>query len=163
MMAALEETTKICTKCGYGKPTDKFGNQPMAKNGLSSWCKECISKQVKEYYQGHKVEAAEYKRVHKVRYDKYRQKYKQTLRGHINSRFHDIKERCNNPRHPKYKYYGSRGIKLRFTFNELYDWCVTNHVNPRGLEVHRIDNNGHYELDNIEFITPKEHGSKHKE
>ena len=35
-------------------------------------------------------------------------------------------------------------------------------IDPRGLKVHRIDNNRHYEPGNIEFLTQKEHNLRHR-
>lgn len=36
-------------------------------------------------------------------------------------------------------------------------------VDPRGLHCHRIDNSGHYEKGNIEFLTRVEHDKVHVE
>lgn len=68
-----------------------------------------------------------------------------------------IIERCNKTSHPKYRYYGGRGIECRFTSDEFVDYVVNVlKVDPRGLECDRIDNDGHYEKGNIQFITHKE-------
>src|SRR5262245_36977137 len=34
---------KYCRKCGENKPASAFQVQSAKKNGLSSWCKECLS------------------------------------------------------------------------------------------------------------------------
>lgn len=37
--------TKLCTKCGKTKPISEFGLNKSKKDGLQSYCKECV----KEY------------------------------------------------------------------------------------------------------------------
>lgn len=75
------------------------------------------------------------------------------------------KDRCNNPRNPSYKDYGARGIKFRFrTFAQFFA-----EVGPRpeGTEpsgraaysIHRIDNDGHYEVGNVKWATRAEQRS----
>lgn len=64
------------------------------------------------------------------------------------------KSRCNRPTDQAYKNYGGRGIKFLFTsFQEFYA-----EVGPRpdGMFLDRIENNGHYELGNVRWITPSE-------
>lgn len=35
---------KICSKCGNGKPLSEFGKASHMKDGLRTWCKECVRK-----------------------------------------------------------------------------------------------------------------------
>lgn len=35
---------KLCPKCGIDKPLSDFNKDPRVKNGLRSWCKECLNK-----------------------------------------------------------------------------------------------------------------------
>ena len=69
-----------------------------------------------------------------------------------------MNQRCNNPEAQNYKYYGGRGIKNKFTsLDEFRDYVMNElRVDPRGLDIDRIDNSGHYEKGNIRFITHKE-------
>lgn len=86
-----------------------------------------------------------------------RKHYEQSLIGCIRRRFYAIKQRCNNPKHPAYKYYGGRGIELKFTSDEFVDYVINElKIDPRGLDIDRIDNNKHYEPGNIRFVTHKE-------
>jgi len=71
------------------------------------------------------------------------------------------KQRCENRNNPRYSCYGGRGIRLHFGTGKLYEWCLLNSIDPRGLEIHRIDNDGDYTLDNIEFLTKSEHTTLH--
>ena len=138
---------KICTKCGSGYPatTEYFYADRTHKDGLHSECKKC------------------HKQVQKKRYQKARnlflqrvKRYQSTIIGHLRHVFNDMKRRCSDSKCSCYKYYGGRGIRLEFTFDELYNWCTKNSIDPRGLEIDRIDNNGNYNLDNIQFVTHKE-------
>jgi hypothetical protein len=87
-----------------------------------------------------------------------RDKYNDTIKGTLCNRFHRIKQRCEDPSHPRYKDYGGRGIECRFdTLGDFRDYVINVlDVDPRGLEVDRINNNGHYERGNIRFTTAKE-------
>lgn len=61
------------------------------------------------------------------------------------------KQRCTNPKNPMWKWYGGRGIEFRFTsFQEFLD-----HIGPKpkGLTLDRKDNEGHYEVGNVHWIT----------
>jgi hypothetical protein len=93
-----------------------------------------------------------------------RKRYIDTLIGNIRHRFGNMEQRCNNPNATNYGRYGGSGIKCRFTIDEFVDYIVNVlEVDPRELECHRIDPDGHYEPGNIEFITLKEHKHRHVE
>jgi len=89
-------------------------------------------------------------------------KYRATLRGYAICLFHHLNERCNKPYHSKWKHYGGRGIKLMFkSSSEFADYVMYElKVDPRGLDCDRIDNDGHYERGNIQFITHAENVRK---
>lgn len=58
--------------------------------------------------------------------------------------FHDAKNRCSNPKHPRYSDWGGRGIQVMFSsFEEFY-----NHIGPRpdGMSLDRINNDDHYRV-----------------
>ena len=77
---------------------------------------------------------------------KYNYCYRKTIWGHLILIFHKIKERCENPRHRSYKWYGGRGIKCLFeSSDEFADYIINElQIDPRKLEIHRIDNDGNY-------------------
>ena len=102
-----------------------------------------------------------YRQRHKEKIKRYRQRHYKTIQGYLQRIVWRIRQRCNNPKHVAYKYYGNRGIKLCFTSAELYQWVIANSVKPRDKQIHRIDHNGDYRLDNIEFLRPKNHFIKH--
>jgi hypothetical protein len=64
------------------------------------------------------------------------------------------KQRCNNPNHPVYHLYGGRGIKFK-----LKSWKeIVLHLGrrPKGMTLDRINNDGHYELNNLRWATRKQ-------
>ncbi len=86
------------------------------------------------------------------------------------ARFNNMKQRCNNPKNSAYKYYGSRGIQVKFKTSREFILYIVNVLGYDTLEkfkelhdlvIHRINNDGHYEKGNIEFLTQSEHAVKH--
>lgn len=67
-----------------------------------------------------------------------------------------MKQRCGVPEYADFKNYGERGIAIcdewYNSFEEFYEWCINNGW-AKGLELDRIDNNGHYEPNNCRFVT----------
>lgn len=70
----------------------------------------------------------------------------------------NILSRCNNPNHDSYPNYGGRGIKCLLGDN-AHDVCLAlSHVSgwEKGLEIDRIDVNGHYEIGNLRWVNHSE-------
>lgn len=65
--------------------------------------------------------------------------------------FH-AKDRCLNQKDKGYPYYGGRGIEFRFkSFQEFIEHIG---LKPnKKLMLDRINNDGHYELDNVQWAT----------
>lgn len=176
---------KTCTRCFAILPTtlDFFYKHPATKDGLSSRCIICV-KLCSVLSQQTERGKATAERCHK-RYAKtargkavavqarkkfiaskhgpaamkqWRQTYYSTVRGHLNSIFSSMKQRCKDSGHTNYKWYGGRGIKVCFrSFNEFADYVINElQIDPRELTIDRINNNGNYERGNIRFITQAE-------
>lgn len=66
-------------------------------------------------------------------------------------------QRCTNTNHPRYKYYGARGISIcerwRNSFAAFLDDMGER---PEGYELDRIDNDGHYEPENCRWTTAQQ-------
>lgn len=75
----------------------------------------------------------------------------------------NMKQRCENPNNPNYKYYGDRGITVCKEWQNLetfYEWANSNGYRDN-LTIDRIDVNGNYEPSNCRWITMKEqHNNK---
>ena len=142
---ATKIISKRCSQCKENLPAtaEYFGKDKHLKDGLHSCCKQCR----KQHYKEHKPESRQY---HK--------QYNKTLRGNLRYVWHNMLHRCNNTKHKRYKDYGGRGVKVKFTsFNDFYNHVVNElKTDPHGLTIDRIDNDGHYERGNIRFVSRAE-------
>ena len=68
----------------------------------------------------------------------------------------DMQQRCHNPSHKAYKYYGSRGINVCKEWlddtSAFVKWGIENGW-EEGLEIERKDNDGDYTPDNCIFVS----------
>lgn len=74
----------------------------------------------------------------------------------LRDRYSQMVKRCTKPDNPSYKYYGGRGIEVRFESSAdfvEYMLCHIVVVDLKGLTIDRINNNGHYEKGNIRLVT----------
>ena len=65
----------------------------------------------------------------------------------------NIQQRCENPRFPKYEYYGGRGIECQINSKELkFLWFRDKAYNMKKPSIDRENNDGNYTLENCQFI-----------
>jgi len=169
---------KACTKCKteYPATSEFFYPAKGFKNGLRSDCRQCSLKKGKKYYQENRESCLQkgkryyqenqeqckgshkryYYANHKMSLQRGK-RYYSTIHGYLKRIYNGMKRRCTNSNVHNYERYGGRGIECRFTSDEFRDY-VTNvlKVDPRGLQIDRINNNGNYEPGNIRFVTAKE-------
>lgn len=63
--------------------------------------------------------------------------------------FSNLNQRCNNPNNPDYRLYGLKGVQNRF--RSVKD--IVDHIGlpPPGMQIDRIDPDGHYERGNVRW------------
>ncbi|WP_246736115.1 hypothetical protein [Enterovirga aerilata] len=73
----------------------------------------------------------------------------------IGERYDAIKQRTRNPNCPSYRDYGGRGIELRFSSRRSFIEYVLKELpaeSYRGLQIDRVNNDGHYEPGNLRLV-----------
>ena len=127
-----------------------FDSEKRVKCGLYARCKECVTDSRREYQKQYNLKT-------KKKQNKQRRLRRKTILGCLRARFNDIQKRCTNSKCRAYKDYGGRGIKNKFNSSDEFVNYVVNvlKVDPRDLEIDRINNDGNYEPGNIRLVTAK--------
>ena len=67
-----------------------------------------------------------------------------------------MRNRCNNPRTPRYSDYGGRGIKVCKRWDKFENFLADMGEKPPGMSLDRKNNNGNYTPRNCRWATPAE-------
>lgn len=126
--------TKFCICCEKEKFLFEFIKDKTRKDGYFPYCKEC-----KNHYRNKEKDYQYVKNYRK------------------NNRFcrvlESIKRRCENPKCPRYKNYGGRGIKCLITKEEIKElWFRDKAFEMKKPSIDRKDNDGNYTFDNCQFL-----------
>lgn len=66
--------------------------------------------------------------------------------------YNGMKQRCNNPKHNSYNYYGAKGIAVDWTnFKDFEDWALSNGY-ADNLEIDRVDSLLNYCPSNCRWV-----------
>lgn len=68
--------------------------------------------------------------------------------------------RCYNSTSASFKYYGAKGVKVCKRWRRFSNFLKDMGVRPKKKTLARIDHNGHYNLENCTWETPKEQARK---
>lgn len=144
---------KTCSRCReeYPATLEFFPPNKRVSDGFASQCRACCHGACRSYKltdAGKACQEASYK------------KYYATVNGNLHRLYHNMNDRCKDKRRKVYD-----NIENKFMGPEhLISYVVeVLKVDPRGKVCHRIDNDGHYEPGNIEFLTKKGHDKIHVE
>ncbi len=151
--------TKRCSHCGKHRLFSKFYVNKRAKNGLSSWCKRCHTTANVKHYNTHKNNP-QYQARRKAEYDRHYKKCSDTVGNYLCYLFGRMKSRCKSSKNIKRKRFGDIKIECSFkSANKFIDYVVdVLQVDPRGLQIDRIDDLKGFVPGNIRFVTCAESG-----
>src|SRR3990167_583331 len=72
-------------------------------------------------------------------------------------RFCKQRERCNSVNSTQYPWYGAKGVKVEYSFQELWNWFQKEFKdckhNIKDMNIGRIDHSKNYSLDNVVLQT----------
>lgn len=125
---------KKCKNCQNVLPLESYHKDSALLDGHRNICKKCA------------VERAG--RSSREKYD---------ATNGLSSVLKSMKARCYSSTHRSFPRYGGRGISICQEWledeNVFYQWALGNGYR-KGLQIDRINNDGHYDPENCRFVTP---------
>jgi len=127
--------------------------------------KDKISEYNREYARTHQEEISEHRKAYPEWYKETRraQKREWSKKYPWRNVMYSMRQRCNDKKAINYKNYGGRGIKIEIDLRELRElWIFSGADEMKKPELHRIDNDGNYSMNNCKFIEGEEHRRIHR-
>ena len=147
---------KTCRKCGETKSVDQFSKQKSNRDGRSFCCKVCAAKYARNRYVNL---PANVKSIANKQSDE-RKKLVAIKFPWRQSLMH-AKRRCNYPKSKSYKWYGARGIKCLLSVDQIkFLWERDRAGGMSWPSLDRINNDGHYAINNCRFIEMSENARR---
>lgn len=166
--------TRVCRKCGKRKLLINFHKKKDCRFGYSYTCLECENAHSRQKRKNNPEKYRKYDRnkylkykdimnergrlyykLNKVKFYKLSKLYKKRIRKerpwvkHYNA----ARDRCHTKTHNSYKNYGARGIQFLMTTEDFkFLWFRDKAYLMKRPSIHRINNDGNYELSNCCFI-----------
>ena len=129
--------TKVCTKCGVEKDISDFPNNKNSKDRKHWWCKLCQNESRSSWNKKYIKDNPWYN-------------------SYINA-----KQRCENPNNPDYPWWGAKGIKFLLSKEDMkFLWERDKASEMKFPTIDRKDNDGHYCLENCQFLENKDNSMK---
>lgn len=129
--------TKLCPACKVLKNRSEFYKNCARFDGLKVYCKRCDRLRSKLDYI--KLKSSRPWRII----------------------YNALCNRCNNPSHIKFSYYGGRGIKALITLDEVRQlWFRDSAYLMIKPSIDRVNSNGNYIYDNCRFIEQSENAKR---
>lgn len=149
-------STRCCTSCKQHLPRERFGLRKPGVETLRPCCRSCESERSTKYQKQNE------ERLRVARHERYLKKRstsisrpRRTRNPEIGSRAHiawgNMKTRCNNPRSPRYKDYGGRGIRICERWTTFANFLADMGQPSQGMSLDRIDVDGNYEPSNCRW------------
>jgi hypothetical protein len=124
---------KTCRDCNKTKPIDHFHVNRKISDGRHSYCKLCVK--ARQQKPGAKAKRKKTRTPERLAWE-------------------NMRQRCLNPKHPSYRFYGGRGIKIcgRWDSFDLFLHDMGERPSP-DLSLERHDNEADYEPENCYWAT----------
>lgn len=118
---------KLCNRCFINKNEMEFYKMKLSKDGLGYYCKKCVSKEKKEYYQKNKIKIILKQNNRRDNIEKYNKEYKKAnkIKTSEYNKIYNLKNKEKNKENRKNKYKNNK----EFILSNLKEYRLKNPPN----------------------------------
>lgn len=132
--------SKLCARCHLTMDDAQFGVDKRNKDGLKSYCRTCHRLASNAWASANREKRNATNKLMRTKYPWYKA-------------YKHIYDRCNDPKHQSYAYYGGKGIEKRISLSELKElWFRDGADKMVRPSIDRKDSDGHYEYSNCQWM-----------